>query len=196
MKRKALICILILIFNVTMLFGISKANCIMLANDFMIRFNSKKDDKEDEKPISVDTSYDGEDYKVIGKKLDKNFKESILLGHGEIIAKYSINKGVNPYLIGGIIMENTNCNMECNAVVTNCMNVGYLKGSPGCFGGSYKKYNNMDDGIKELVDYILKKFYANNKTTPDSIYEKYGQDIRWAYNVNKYMEIIKRTSAK
>lgn len=195
MKRKILVVLLILVFNSLLILSISKINVIMFAHNFVIIIgenNSDNSDHDDNPPINEEVKYDGEDYTSIGVKLEKYFVDTKLTGYGEIIAKDAINSGVNPYLIGAIILENTQCQTACSAILVNCNNVNDLKGTPGCFGGSYKKYDNVEDSIKELVEYIDTKFYANNKTSPSDIYSKYGKDVRWAYRVGQYMELIKK----
>lgn len=198
MKRKIIVLIFVSVFNFVLIEGINYTNQYMFKHNFLIRLNEDKEEKPsevipgDDTPI-INTDYNGESASSIGKKIEKLLKKSDLEGYGEYIATTSIKKGVNPYLIGGIILENTNCAAECSIIVKNCNNVGELKGSPGCFGGSYKKYNLIEESIDDLVNYIYDNFVSNDLTNPNAIYKKYGKDTTWAFKVNRYMEKIKKS---
>ena len=140
--RKGFIFLILLAFNFLLIYGINEANVLMFNNNFMIYLNAKDEPKEeqseelpkkDETP--VDTSFNGESFEEIGKKIDKYASKTQIEGYGEYIAKTSIMKGVNPYLISGIILESTNCKNECSVIFKECNNTSGMKGSPGCFGG-------------------------------------------------------------
>ena len=138
MKRNILLFILLFAFNILWLYGISYANRFIAVNDLMIMI---KDESKIDEPIVEEPSieeelveYDGESFESIGKKIEKFLAKTKLEGYGEYIAKYSVNKGVNPYLIGAMVIVNSNCTIQCNAIVEKCNNVGDLKGSTGgCF---------------------------------------------------------------
>lgn len=195
--RKVFVFIILLVFNFAFIYGINYANELMFTNDFMIYFKGKpvlikeEEVKEEEKEV-VDTSYDGVSIEEIGKKIDKVYSETLLDGYGEFIAKTSVSKGVNPYLIGGIILENTACKNECTIIFKQCNNVSSMKGAPGCFGGSYKKYNSVGDSILDLVNEISKNFYTKDMQVPTKMYKDYGKNATWAFKVNKIMENIKK----
>ena len=200
--RKVLVFILLLGFDFLFVYGVNYTNEIMFKNNFMIYFKGipvvpeeKKetpDDVQDEEKV-VDTSYDGESFEQIGKKIDKVYADTLLEGYGEFIAKTSIAKGVNPYLIGGIILESTSCKIDCSLIFKQCNNVSGMKGEPGCFGGSYKKYNDVGDAITDLVNDISKRFYTKEMQVPAKMYAEYGKNSTWAFKVNKHMENIKRS---
>ena len=138
--------------------------------------------------------YNGENFEKIGKKIEKHLEKTPLEGYGQYIAKQSVNKGVNPYLISSMIIINSNCKIQCTAIVDKCYNVGDLKGTMGgCFGGTYKKYYSFEDGVDDLINYVLTNFYANDLKTPTAIYKKYEKNSAWAYKVSRYMERIKNT---
>ena len=198
--RKGLIFIILLAFNFLLIYGINQANILMFNNNFMIYLNKddkpqekKEEDtpKKEEKP--VDTSYNGESIEEIGKKIDKYSSKTDLEGYGEYIAKASITKSVNPYLISGIILESTNCINECSILFKECNNVSNMKGKPGCFGGAYKEYNTVEDSISDLVNKISADFYTPDMQTPYKMYKDYGKNSSWALKVSNYMEMIKRT---
>lgn len=197
MKRNVILMILLFLFNLLWLYGVSYANRLITANDWLIVIGEKEviDNNEELPPVVEEiVEYDGEDFSVIGKKIEKYLKDTKLEGYGEYIAKYSVSKAVNPYLIGAIIMINSNCEIQCNAIVESCNNVGDLTGSSGgCFGGTYKKYSTLEDGIEDLVNYVLEKFYANDLKSPSAFYTLYNKNSAWSYRVTKYMEKLKKT---
>ena len=196
--RKVFVFIILLLFNFLFIYGINYTNEIMFKSNFMIYFKGKpstpdEETEKEEEIVVVDTSYDGESYEEIGKKMDKNLAGSLLEGYGEYIAKNSIAKGVNPYLIIGIILESTGCKNECNIIFKQCNNVAGIKGDPGCFGGSYKKYNSISDGINDIINEISNKFYTKEMQIPNKMYRDYGKNTTWAFKVNKIMETVKRS---
>ena len=199
--RKGFIFLILLAFNVLLMYGINHANVLMFNNNIMIYLAPKdkpvvpKEDKdapgkEEEK---VDTSFNGESAEVIGKKIDKYCSKTPLDGYGETIAKASIRKSVNPYLISGIILESTNCKVECSVIFKECNNVSGIKGSPGCFGGTYKSYAKVEDAITDIVNNISKSFYTPEMQSPYKMYKNYGKTSAWALKVSNYMDAIKRT---
>lgn len=196
MKRNIILIILLFIFNIAWLYGISYANQFIASHDLIIVLGGKDvvvDPSEDVLIEEEIVEYDGESFGAIGKKIEKFLVKTTLEGYGEYIAKTSVNKGVNPYLIGAMIIVNSNCNVQCTAIVERCYNVGDLKGSQGgCFGGTYKKYNSVEDGISDFVDYVLVNFYDNDLKTPNAIYKKYDKNSAWSYKVSRYMERIKK----
>jgi hypothetical protein len=198
--RRWLIFIILLAFNVLLVYGINQANILMFNNNFMIYLNKEDEPvtpKEDDptKPSEedpVDTSFNGESIEAIGKKIDKYCEKTSLEGYGEYIAKTSIYKSVNPYLISGIILESTNCKNECSVIYKECNNATGMKGSPGCFGGSYKEYKQVEDSISDIVNKISEKFYTPEMQAPYKMYKDYGKNSSWALKVSNYMEEIKR----
>lgn len=201
--RKWFIFIILLLFNFFLIYGINQANILMFNNNFMIYIHPEDkpvEPKEDEstvpdpeKELSVDTDFNGESIDKIANKIDKYCKKTPLEGYGEYIAKTSISKSVNPYLIGGIILEGTSCKAECTVLFKECNNVSKMKGEPGCFGGAYKSYKNINDSISDLVNYISKEYYTQEMQSPYKMYSSYGKNSAWAFKVANYMESLKRT---
>lgn len=199
MKRNIVLVLLVLGFNIVWLYGVSYTNRFIAANELMVIIGAKEPVEEipEDIPIEEIVEYEGESFEKIGNKIEKFLTKTKLEGYGEYIAKYSVSKSVNPYLIGAMIIVNSNCSIQCNAIVEKCNNVGDLTGSSGgCFGGTYRKYNNLEDGIKDLVDYTLDNFYANDLKTPSAIYRKYNKNSAWSYKVSRYMERIKKHNYK
>ena len=201
--RKWFIFVILILFNLFLLYGINQANLLMFNNNFMIYLHKEDEPvkkEEDDTPIveeeePVDTSFDGESIEVIGKKIDKYYTKTPLEGYGEYVAKTSISKSVNPYLISGIILENSSCKTECSIIFKECNNLSGMKGEPGCFGGSYKSYKSLNDSISDLVGSIAKEFYTPEMQAPYKMYKQYGKNSSWAFKVSNYMEAIKRTKS-
>ena len=198
--RKGFIFLILIAFNFLLLYGINQANILMFNNNFMIYLNAedKPEEKETDEPTEkkeevVDTSFNGESAEEIGKKIDKYCAKTSLEGYGEYIAKTSIAKSVNPYLISGIILENSNCKNECSVIFKECNNVSGMKGSPGCFGGSYKQYKKLEDSVVDLVNKISHDFYTPEMQAPYKMYKDYGKTSSWALKVSNFMDAIKRT---
>ena len=134
--------------------------------------------------------FDGLTMDQLAEKLEKNLK-SDLDGTGRLFAEYSIELGLDPYLAVSIALLETGCNWECSQLVKQCNNVGGIKGSPGCFGGSYKSYSSLEVGIKSFMDLLYKNYYSKGLKTPEQINPKYAESKTWAQKVNKYIEKIK-----
>lgn len=197
--RKGLIFIILLAFNFLLVYGINQANILMFNNNFMIYLNPveetiepNEDNPEPKEETPVDTSYNGESYENIGKKIDKYCAKTPLEGYGEFIAKTSISKSVNPYLITGIILESSNCKIECSVIFKECNNTSGMKGSPGCFGGTYKEYSKVEDSISDIIGSISKTFYTPEMQAPYKMYKEYGKSSAWALKVSNFMDAIKR----
>lgn len=200
--RKGFIFLILLAFNFLLIYGINQANILMFNNNFMIYLNPedkpepKKEEtekKEEQEEEPVDTNFNGESSEKIGKKIDKYCKKTAIEGYGEYIAKASIRKGVNPYLITGIILEASNCKIECSVIFKECNNATGLKGSPGCFGGTYKKYDKFEDSVIDIVNTISRDFYTLEMQAPYKMYKSYGKSASWALKVSNFMDAIKRT---
>ena len=194
--RKWLVSIILLGFNYLFICGINFSNKIMFENGFMVYLNKEnkpvEQEEEENSEVTENTEYNGESIEEIGKKFDKVFEKTDLEGLGEYIASASIKKSVNPYLVGGIILESTNCKIDCTVLLKKCNNTSGVKGEPGCFGGSYKEFDSVTSSINELVNSISKDFYTAEMQTPLKMFKSYGKTEVWAFKVNKYMEQLKR----
>ena len=195
--RKSIVLIVSLVFNALFIYGIGYANRIMFNNNFMIILNKEviddtNNDNGPEVPVEEITTYNGESIEEIGKKMERMFSKTLLEGLGEHVSRTSIKESVNPYLVGGIILENTNCKIDCSILLKHCNNLSGLMGEPGCFGGSYTKYNTMEDSVSDLVRYISKSYPNLEMQQPYKMFKSYGKNETWAFKVNKYMEELKR----
>ncbi len=147
----------------------------------------KEDVVEEVEDIVEPVVYEGKTLDEISKSIE-NQLNSTISGKGYLIASYSLEKGVNPYMAAAIILHETGCKWECSYLVRECNNVGGQKGQ-GC--GAYGYFNSLDEGIKAFVDNLYKNYISYGLTTPEEINPKYAEDPNWSRNVNKYIEIIK-----
>ena len=131
--------------------------------------------------------YDGKTLDELAETLNKSLNSTIS-GKGYLIASYSLEKGVDPYMATAIILHETGCKWGCSRLVRECNNVGGQKGQ-GC--GSYSYFNSLDEGIKAFINNLEKNYISYGLSTPEQINSKYAEDPNWARNVNKYIENIK-----
>jgi len=131
--------------------------------------------------------YDGKTLDELSETLNKSLNSTIS-GKGYLIASYSLEKGVDPYMATAIILHETGCKWECSYLVRECNNVGGQKGS-GC--GSYSYFNSLDEGIMAFIDNLERNYISYGLTTPEQINPKYAEDRTWYKKVNKYIEEIR-----
>lgn len=131
--------------------------------------------------------YDGKTLDEVADLLNKSLNSTIS-GKGYLIASYSIEKNVDPYMATAIMLHETGCKWGCSRLVVECNNVGGQKGT-GC--GSYGYFNTLDEGIMAFIDNLNRNYISYGLTTPEEINSKYAEDKNWSENVNKYIEIIK-----
>ena len=131
--------------------------------------------------------YDGMTLEELSNQLNKSLSSTIS-GKGYLIASYSLEKGVDPYMATAIMLQETGCKWGCSRLVRECNNVGGQKGS-GC--GSYSYFNSLEEGIMAFIDNLERNYISYGLTTPEEINPKYAEDPNWATNVNKYIEIIR-----
>ena len=134
--------------------------------------------------------YDGLTMNELADKLNRSLNSTIS-GKGYLIASYSLQLGIDPYMATAIILHETGCNGTCSSLVRECNNVGGQKGGPSCGGGSYKAYATLDEGIMGYLDNLYRNYYIYGLTTPESIGPKYAASPTWASKVNNYITLIK-----
>ena len=134
--------------------------------------------------------YDGLTMNELADKLNRSLNSTIS-GKGYLIASYSLQLGIDPYMATAIILHETGCNGTCSSLVRECNNVGGQKGGPSCGGGSYKAYATLDEGIMGYLDNLYRNYYAYGLTTPESIGPKYAASPTWSSKVNNYITLIK-----
>ena len=135
--------------------------------------------------------YDGMTMEELTAKLNRSLK-STMANKGELFASYSLQRGVDPYLAISIMLLETGCNWTCSSLVNNCNNVGGMKGSPGCGGGSFKRFSNLDEGINQFLKNLGENYYAVGLDTPEKMNPKYAESTEWARKVNNYINYIRK----
>lgn len=142
-------------------------------------------------PVEVEEEeeivYDGMTLNQLANKLNKSLKNE-LSGQGMLIASYSLEKDVDPYIATAIMLHETGCKWNCSRIMRQCNNVGGKKGS-GC--GSYQYYDSLETGIKSLINYLSKNYFKKGLDTPKKINKKYATDQTWYKKINKYVKEIK-----
>lgn len=152
-------------------------------NNYILEIFYETKEKIETEPIV----FDGMTLEELGEKINKSLNSTIS-GKGHLIASYSLEKNVDPYMATAIILHETGCKWGCSYLVNACNNVGGQKGS-GC--GDYSYFNTLDEGIKAFIDNLKRNYINYGLTTPEQINPKYAEDPNWSKNVNKYIEIIK-----
>ena len=132
----------------------------------------------------------GVSYDELVRKLNASLN-STLAGTGETFAKYAIELGIDPYLAVAIVLHETGCKWTCSSLLRQCNNVGGMKGSPGCNGGSYKAFSSLAEGIRAFMNNLYNNYYAKGLTTPETIGPKYAASTTWASQIRNYMNELK-----
>ena len=134
--------------------------------------------------------YDGLTLEELSAKLNRTLS-SDLTGYGHVFAEKAISLGIDPYLSVAIVMHETGCKWNCSTLLKQCNNVGGMKGSPGCNGGSYKAFATLDEGIDAYMNNLYKNYFSMGLTTPETIGPKYAASKTWASQVERYVNMIK-----
>lgn len=147
----------------------------------------KRKQEEEAKKAIV---YDGLTMEELSAKLNRTLS-SDLAGYGETFASKAISLGIDPYLSVAIVMHETGCKWNCSTLLKQCNNVGGMKGSPGCNGGSYKAFATLEEGISAYMNNLYSNYFSQGLTTPETIGPKYAASPTWASQVTAYMNEIK-----
>ncbi len=134
--------------------------------------------------------YDNMTMDELAEKLNRSLN-STLSGYGYLFASYSLELGIDPYLALAIVLHETGCKWECSYLTRVCNNVGGQKGSPSCNGGSYKRYDTLEEGIKGYLTNLYNGYISKGLTTPEQIGPKYAGSTSWPSKINWYIEYIK-----
>lgn len=137
--------------------------------------------------------FDGLTMEELAAKIDKNLGNDIMGGKGYFIASNCIEKGVNPYIATAIILHETGCGTKCSNLARYCYNVSGQKGRPGCNGGSFKKFDSLDEGIMGLINNLYKNYYSVGLDTVEKIAPKYAEGNTWAGKINYFVNKIKNS---
>lgn len=131
--------------------------------------------------------YDNMTLEELSSKLERSLNDD-LKGKGHLIASYSLEKGVDPYLATAIMLQETGCAWKCSTIVKKCNNVGGQKGK-GC--GSYSAYPTLDKGITSFIDGLSKNYISKGITTTKEINKRYAADKTWHEKIDAYILKIK-----
>ena len=135
--------------------------------------------------------YDNMTMRQLAEKLNRSLKSTIS-GQGYLIASYSLELGIDPYLATAIILHETGCNSgTCSSLVRSCNNVGGQKGGPSCGRGAYKAYPTLEEGIKGYLDNLYRNYISHGLTTAEAIGPKYAASTTWASQVNGYIALVR-----
>lgn len=134
--------------------------------------------------------FDGLTMNGLADKLNRSLNSTIS-GKGYLIASYSLQLGIDPYVATAIILHETGCNGTCSALVRECNNVGGQKGGPSCGGGAYKAYPTLDEGIMGYLDNLYRNYYSKGLTTVETIGPRYAASTTWASKVNNYVALVR-----
>lgn len=134
--------------------------------------------------------YDGMTLSELTDKLNKSLG-SYLTNTGYFFAKFSKDNGIDPYLSVAIVLHETGCKWNCSTLTKQCNNIGGLKGGTSCNGGSYRKYETLEEGIEGYLNVIYNTYYLNGMDTPEKMASTYAASSSWAQKVRTYMEEIK-----
>ena len=116
---------------------------------------------------------------------------STLANTGEIFVRRSLELGIDPYVAVAISLYETGCKWGCSYLTRECYNMGGIKGSPGCNGGSFKRFDSLEEGINSYLN-LIAEYYKNGMDTPEKMEYRYaGGSTTWASKVNAYIESIK-----
>ena len=134
--------------------------------------------------------FNGEYIDDIAKKIEKYFN-STLNGKAYFVVEYSLSVGLDPYLAAAVMLQETGCYWNCSGLMKKCNNVAGNKGRPSCGGGSYRKFNTLEDGIKFAIN-KLNSYYKKGKKTPKQINPYYAESKTWHTKVENYMKKLKK----
>lgn len=173
-------------------------NEILLADNIskettsLLTVEETKTDEETkiEEEILPTVVYDNLTMEELSEKLNRSLNSTIS-GYGNLIANRSIELGVDPYLAVAIILHETGCSWDCSELVNQCYNVGGQKGAPGCWGGSYRAFNSLEEGINAFLENLYYNYYAVGLTTPETINTKYAESTTWYSKIYAYIDKIK-----
>lgn len=137
--------------------------------------------------------YDGLTFEELADKLNRNLGYDVIAGKGDVIARECLAKGVDPYITVAIILHETGCGSNCSGLARYCNNFGGQKGSPGCNGGAFKRFNSVDEGLVGMIDNLSRNYFSIGLTTPETIGPKYCEGNEWAGKITWFVNKIKNS---
>lgn len=163
---------------------------IKVINQKEIIFSLNEFSKDKAPKVLEKIVYENMTMKDLSNQLNKSLT-GILSGKGETFAKYSVEYNIDPYLSLAIVLHETGCKWNCSYLATACNNIGGQKGYPTCGNSSYKRFANLDEGIRGFYDNLYYNYYSQGLTTVSSIHKKYAESSSWPYYINNYINEIK-----
>ena len=91
------------------------------------------------------------------------------------------------------MLHETGCGSRCSNLARSCYNVGGQKGAPGCNGGSYKRFNSLEEGITGFVNNLYKNYYSQGLDTVEKIAPRYAEGSSWPTKINSFVEKIRNS---
>lgn len=134
--------------------------------------------------------YEGKTLTELTNQLNKSLK-GYLTNTGIFFAEFTKDTGLDPYLAVSITLLETGCNWQCSTLTRECNNIGGLKGSGSCNGGSYSKYDTLEQGITAYLNIIYNNYYLKGMKTPEQMNPVYAASSQWANKVNNYIESVR-----
>lgn len=134
--------------------------------------------------------YDGKTLTELTNQLNKSLN-GYLTNTGYFFAKNTKDTGMDPYLSVAIVLLETGCKWTCSSLTVKCNNIGGLKGGKSCNGGSYSKYDTLDEGIAGYLGIIYNNYYLKGMDTAEKMAGTYASSPVWASKVNTYIEQVK-----
>ena len=132
--------------------------------------------------------YEGMTMEELANKLNRSLKNE-MAGKGLLIAKKSIELGVDPYIATAIMLHETGCSQgSCSHIARTCHNFGGQKGS-GC--GAYQAYASVDEGITGMITNLYKNYYAYGLKTVEAIGHRYAESSVWPTRINGYVQNLR-----
>ncbi|MCM1370369.1 MAG: glucosaminidase domain-containing protein [Clostridium sp.] len=185
MKENRLIFITLLLSMVFIcVIGAKNSTKLLLIENRHVLCENKAEEPKEE------IVYDGMTFNELSEKLNKSLNSTVA-GKGDIFAKYSLELGVDPYLAVAVMLHETGCKWNCSYLARVCNNYGGQKGGPSCNGGSYKKYETQEEGIKGYISNLYYNYISKGLTTPEQINKRYAADPNWHLKIEKYISQIK-----
>ncbi len=147
----------------------------------------KEEGETVQEELPIELVYEGMTLDELAAQLNRSLKGEIA-NQGYLIASYSLEKDVDPYIATAIMLLETGCNGKCSTLVTKCHNVGGQVGT-GC--GKYRSFETLEAGIKGFIDNLSKNYFSKGLDTPKEINKKYATSKEWYKKVESYIKTIK-----
>ena len=89
------------------------------------------------------------------------------------------------------MLHETGCTWNCSYLSRVCINVAGIIGNHGCNGGSYRKFNTIEDGMMFAIK-KLNSYYKKVYKTPKQINPFYAEVNTWYKKVDNYVKKLKK----